>query len=120
MGFLSTLHKISPAGIPKPPIALLAKVARVATMATPAGLAVGLLSTAAVAIATHPDAVKSTLGKIGSEVKKDVGAVTSTVGHASVVVGKEVKKDVGAVGNAMMMPLMIGGALVVAFLLLKR
>jgi hypothetical protein len=120
MGILSTLHKISPAGIPKPPIAVLAKVARAVTMATPAGLAVGLASAAVVAVATHPDAVKSTLAKIGSEVKKDVGAAASTVGHAAVVVGKEVKKDVGAMGNAMMMPLMIGGALVVAFMLLKR
>jgi hypothetical protein len=64
----------------------------------------------------HPDKVKSTLASAAKEVKKAAPVVASTIGKA----GKAVGGAASAGFNAIMMPLMLVGGLVVAIMVLKK
>ena len=102
----STLSRIDPKKMLKKPS--LAAVLPVLAVISPVAV-VGVLA------ATHPSEVKSTLGSIAKEVKKDVPIIASTL-------GKGVKSVTGAVGGAfdkMMLPIIIIGA-IVAMSMLKK
>ena len=62
-------------------------------------------------VAAHPDKVKSTLGDIAEGAKNAAPVVASTIGKGGVA---------SAGFNAIMMPLMVVGGLVLAILVLKK
>lgn len=67
-------------------------------------------------VVAHPDEVKSTLGKIGGDIKKAAPVVADTLGK-----GAHAVAGVASAGfNTIMMPLMVVGGLVVAMMVLKK
>jgi hypothetical protein len=100
--------------IEKPSLATLAPVLGGALMLVPA---VGVT----VLAIEHKDAIKSTLGKAVTEVKKDTKAVASTVEHVAVkgahVVEKGAKSVASGMQNMMYMGMAVGGIVVLMMIL---
>ncbi len=114
---LSSVKTTLTKAIEKPSLATIAPVMAGALMLTPAGLAVG----GAVLAVEHKDAIKSTLGKAVTEVKKDTKAVVTTVEHVAVkgahVVEKGAKSVASGMQNMMYMGMAVGGIVVLMMIL---
>lgn len=103
--------------VTKPSLATIAPVMAGALLLTPVGLGV-----AGVVVAVeHKDAIKSTLGKAVTEVKKDTKVVASTVEKVAVkgahVVEKGAKSVVSGMQNMMYMGMAVGGIVVLMMIL---
>jgi hypothetical protein len=105
------------AAVKKPSLATIAPVVAGALMLTPAGLVAG----GAVMAVEHKDAIKTTLGKAVTEVKKDTKVAVSTVEKVAVsgakVVEKGAKSVVSGMENFMFMGLAVGGIVVLMMIL---
>lgn len=125
MHIKSTLESVSPMMTKfKPPIASIAKAA---LLMSPMGIAGGIAviggGVVAKEVYDHRKEIKSTLGNIGSNVKKDSIVVKNTIektgGDAVKVVGKAGSSVVNGF-EKMMIPVMVVGSLVVVMMILKK
>lgn len=66
-------------------------------------------------IQKNPDGFKNTLRSVGSEIKKDLPVIASTLGSGV----KSFSSGVGGVFNKLMLPLIVAGAVVLIVLLKK-
>ena len=111
---LSSAKTTLTAAVKKPSLATLAPVMAGALMLVPA---VGVT----VLAIEHKDAIKTTLGKAVTEVKKDTKTVTNTVEHVAVSGAKVVEKGAKSVAsgmqNFMYMGMAVGGIVVLMMIL---
>jgi hypothetical protein len=111
MTILSTLSRTASV-IPKPPLSLL----RLAGGATPVGAGLLLGSVVAVKAFEHKDEIKSTLGNIVNNAKNTASGSVSTI--TKVLPKTEAQKSEEP---SMLLPiLLVGGGLVVLFIVLRK